>query len=121
MDLPGLIHTETAEQSEEDKILIHGLVEEYLQDERTIALAVVSANTDLAFHEILSKCRKVDPDGRRTLGIITKMDNLKSGTRSEKAWLGNARNLNIKLELGWHLLKNRCVYSGAHSMSQHIR
>ena len=51
--------------------------------------------------------REVDPDGDRTLGIITKPDTLPSGSKSEAAYIELARNHNIFFKLGWHVLKNR--------------
>lgn len=47
---------------------------------RTIIMAVVSAKNDYANQIILKKCRDVDPEGHRTLGIITKPDFLEAGT-----------------------------------------
>ncbi|KAK6418934.1 hypothetical protein LTR95_017124, partial [Oleoguttula sp. CCFEE 5521] len=55
VDLPGLIHTPTKEQTREDVTLIHDLVNEYLEEKRTIMLAVVSAKNDYANQMILDK------------------------------------------------------------------
>jgi GTP-binding protein EngB required for normal cell division len=107
VDLPGLIHTETAVQTTEDKDLIQSLVEKYLKEERTMVLAVVSATGDLASNEIFSKAKQYDPSRKRTLGIITKMDRLPAGSKAEKVWLKNAQHDQIELQLGWYLVKNR--------------
>lgn len=107
VDLPGWINTPTMHHTEEDMKLIHELIEAYIKQERTIILAVISAKSDLATQTILTKCQEVDPNGHRTLGIITKPDTVPAGSDSEKDWLEVARNRNIELELGWHMLKNR--------------
>lgn len=107
VDLPGLIHSANREQSETDKDLITDMVEEYVRNPRTIVLAVVSAKNDIANQIILSTTRKYDPDGQRTLGLITKPDLLKSGSQSEAQFIELANNSNINLRLGWHVIKNR--------------
>lgn len=83
VDLPGLIQTETRGVSEEDVQLVTEITDHYISQPRTICLAVVSAGNDYANQGILKKVRKVDPEGDRTLGIITKPDRLPSGSGSE--------------------------------------
>jgi replication fork clamp-binding protein CrfC len=107
VDLPGLIHSANKSQSEADVELIKSLVQEYIANERTIILAVISAKNDYANQVILERCRAVDPRGSRTLGIITKPDFLRAGSENEKTWLQLAQNKDVYFELGWHLLKNR--------------
>lgn len=60
VDLPGWINSETKAQSEPDKIMIQRMMKSYLHQEGTIALAVISANNDLAVQTILHECQKVD-------------------------------------------------------------
>lgn len=114
VDLPGLIHSENKIQSKEDVELIKGLVDDYLKEKRTIVMAVVSAKNDYANQIILKKCRDVDPKGHRMLGIIAKPDFLEAGSENEASWMELAKNKDIFLELGWHMLKNRSVVYSAH-------
>ncbi|KJY02324.1 dynamin family protein [Zymoseptoria brevis] len=107
VDLPGLIAAPNQMQTDADVALIHSLVEDYLKEKRTIMLAVISAKDDFANQGILKKCKAVDKDGHRTLGIITKPDYLRAGSPNENLWIDLARNKNIYFELGWHMLKNR--------------
>ncbi|KAF2689294.1 hypothetical protein K458DRAFT_126151 [Lentithecium fluviatile CBS 122367] len=107
VDLPGLIHSTNKAQTEADKELILNLVKEYMNNERTIILAVVSAKNDYANQIVLNYARKADETGRRTLGIITKPDFLREGTENELSWIELAQNKDIYLERGWHMLKNR--------------
>ena len=55
----------------------------------------------------MTKVRKVDPNGERTLGIITKPDRLEVDSGTEQAFLDLARNEDVFFKLGWHVLKNR--------------
>lgn len=72
VDLPGLIHSEDRKQSARDVSLVHKLVKSYMNSERSIILAVVSAMNEFANQIVLKKARDVDPEGERTIGIITK-------------------------------------------------
>jgi len=106
VDLPGLIHSETKSQTADDVQLVHKLVSRYLENPRSIILAVVSAKNDIGNQIILRNARNVDPDGLRTLGIITKPDLLAKGSKSEEAFVTLARNEDVKFSLGWHMVKN---------------
>ncbi|PVH71731.1 putative dynamin GTPase [Cadophora sp. DSE1049] len=105
VDLPGLISVASEEQTEEDVQLIGRLVDSYLESSRTIILAVVQANNDIANQGIIQRARKFDRAGQRTVGIITKPDLINKGTEARIALL--AKNLDTtKLKLGYFLLKN---------------
>ncbi|KAK0107867.1 hypothetical protein ONS96_003656 [Cadophora gregata f. sp. sojae] len=106
VDLPGLIHSETKSQTTGDVQLVHKLVTRYLENPRSIILAVVSAKNDIGNQIILRNARKVDPQGLRTLGIITKPDCVREGSKSEEAFIALAKNEDVKFSLGWHMVKN---------------
>ena len=106
VDLPGLIHSETKQQSKEDVETVKALVEEYIKEKRTIVIAVVSAKNDYANQIILKKARDLDA-ACRTLGIITKPDYLEPGSENEKSWLLLAENRDVYFGFGWHVLRNR--------------
>ncbi|KAK4541234.1 hypothetical protein LTR36_008150 [Oleoguttula mirabilis] len=106
VDLPGLVNSATKDHSKADVDLIHELVQDYVSEGRTIMLAVISAKDDLGNQGILDKCRAVDKDGHRTLGVITKPDYILS-TGSQTYWKQVTQNKNVPLALGWHMLKNR--------------
>lgn len=112
VDLPGLIHSENRKQSARDVSLVHKLVESYMNSERSIILAVVSAMNEFANQIVLKKARDVDPEGERTIGIITKPDTLRVGTNSEKEFLALARNEDVKFKRGWHVVKNLDLGAG---------
>jgi len=107
VDIPGLIQTNTKEVTKADVELVAEITDQYISQPRTICLAVVSAAYDCANQKILTKVRQVDPDGDRTLGIITKPDMLPEGSGTEASFLELARNEDIFFRLGWHVLKNR--------------
>lgn len=105
VDLPGLISVSNEEQSDDDVDAVRDMVASYLQNSRIIILSVLQASNDIANQGIIKLARQFDPDGERTVGIITKPDLINKGTEGKIASV--AKNLdNIKLRLGFFLLKN---------------
>ncbi|KAF8243575.1 Dynamin family protein [Wilcoxina mikolae CBS 423.85] len=105
VDLPGLIHTSSDKAS--DVELVSSLVGTYMKNERTIILAVVTAMNDFQNQIVLQRAKDVDPNGERTLGVITKPDSLPVGSEKEDAFVKLAKNEEIFFGLGWHALRNR--------------
>ncbi|KAJ2993562.1 hypothetical protein NUW58_g1803 [Xylaria curta] len=116
VDIPGLIHTSTKGVSDADVALVAEITEHYISQPRTICLAVISAANDVANQTILTKVRRVDPQGNRTLGIITKPDIPPHDSGSQNAFLELARNENVFFKLGWHVLRNRKFEESANSL-----
>lgn len=105
VDLPGLISVPNEDQTDEDIRIVRELVETYLSSTRTIIMAVLQASNDIANQGILQLARQHDPDGQRTVGIITKPDLINKGVEGRIAML--AKNLDsVKLKLGFFLMKN---------------
>ncbi|PNP40676.1 hypothetical protein TGAMA5MH_07383 [Trichoderma gamsii] len=107
VDLPGLIHSETKNQSASDVSLISSVVKSYMAKQRSVILAVISAKNDYANQIVLKLARDADPGGTRTLGVITKPDTLAPGSSSEKTYISLAQNKDVEFRLGWHVLRNR--------------
>ena len=45
----------------------------YIRRESCLILAVTPGNSDLAASDAIKLARQVDPEGRRTIGVITKV------------------------------------------------
>lgn len=73
VDLPGYIQIEAADQPFELKSKIKDLCDRYLK-EPNIILAISAANVDLANSSALKASKSVDPNGLRTIGVVTKLD-----------------------------------------------
>lgn len=106
VDLPGLIHSETKQQSASDIELVQDVVRSYMEERRSIILAVISAKNDYANQIVLKLARTADSEGNRTLGVITKPDTLVPGSTTEKSFVALAKNQDVNFRLGWHILKN---------------
>ena len=105
VDLPGLISVANDEQTEDDVRTVQDLVDSYVANPRTIILAVVQANNDIANQGIIQKSRRFDQVGERTVGIITKPDLINEGTQKRIALLAKNEDT-TKLKLGFFLVKN---------------
>ncbi|KAI0544734.1 P-loop containing nucleoside triphosphate hydrolase protein [Xylaria curta] len=106
VDLPGLIHSETKQQSASDVELVRDVVQAYMKQPRSIILAVVSAKNDAANQIVLKLARSTDPGGKRTMGVITKPDTLVEGSGTEIMYVSLAENKEVEFDLGWHVLRN---------------
>ena len=107
VDLPGLFTAGNKDQSSDDAKVVKDMVLKYMKSPRSIILAVVSAKNDFANQQVTSLTRELDPNGNRTLGLITKPDTLHSGSESEQFFVNLASNNDVKFRLGWHVLRNR--------------
>ncbi|KAI9669048.1 MAG: hypothetical protein M1831_000640 [Alyxoria varia] len=107
VDLPGIIGSQTRGVEKEDIELVHKLTDDYIKQSRTICLVVIAGSNDYACQPILDKIRAHDPEGERSLGIITKPDIPPPRSGSREAFVELAQNKDVFFKLGWHVLKNR--------------
>ena len=61
----------------------------------SVILAVSAANVDLANSESLKLARSVDPQGRRTIGVLTKLDLMDAGTNALDILTGRVYSLKL--------------------------
>lgn len=80
IDLPGLTKIPVGNQPPDIEIRIRRLVTKYISNPNSIILAVVTANTDMATSESLKLAKEFDPEGNRTVAVVTKLDLMDSGT-----------------------------------------
>lgn len=105
VDLPGIIRTVTVGQDPTEIANVNRLIKQYLTEERTIILAVIPANQDIATIEILERARDVDPSGLRTIGVLTKVDLVGAGNEDEV--ISVVQNIRKPLALGYIMVRNR--------------
>ena len=64
------------------------MIKEFISQENTIILAVTPANQDLANSDALKLAREFDPEGLRTIGVITKLDLMDQDTDAKDIFEG---------------------------------
>ncbi|KAI8362837.1 Dynamin central region-domain-containing protein [Mortierella sp. GBAus27b] len=103
VDLPGLTKVPVGDQPKDIEKQIRDMLIKYSSKPNAIVLAVTAANTDLANSDGLKLARDVDPEGTRTIGVLTKIDLMDSGTDVVDILAGRV----IPLRLGYVPVINR--------------
>ncbi|KAI0927975.1 vacuolar protein sorting-associated protein 1 [Taiwanofungus camphoratus] len=103
VDLPGLTKVPVGDQPRDIEKQIRDMLLKYIAKPACIILAVTAANTDLANSDGLKLAREVDPDGQRTIGVLTKVDLMDAGTDVVDILAGRI----IPLRLGYVPVVNR--------------
>jgi vacuolar protein sorting-associated protein 1 len=103
VDLPGLTKVPVGDQPRDIERQIKEMVLKQISKPNAIILAVTAANTDLANSDGLKLAREVDPEGQRTIGVLTKVDLMDEGTDVVDILAGRI----IPLRLGYVPVVNR--------------
>ncbi|XP_070774843.1 dynamin-2-like isoform X3 [Enoplosus armatus] len=80
IDLPGMTKVAVGDQPVDIEHQIRDMLMQFITKESCLVLAVTPANTDLANSDALKISKEVDPQGLRTIGVITKLDLMDEGT-----------------------------------------
>eukprot|EP00055_Hartaetosiga_balthica_P003852 m.9176 g.9176 ORF g.9176 m.9176 type:complete len:818 (-) comp3388_c1_seq1:75-2528(-) len=80
VDLPGLTKVAVGDQPPDIEKLIKSMIMQFISKDNCIILAVSPANQDIANSDALKLAKAVDPDGLRTIGVLTKLDLMDHGT-----------------------------------------
>ncbi|XP_017579794.1 dynamin-1a isoform X8 [Pygocentrus nattereri] len=80
VDLPGMTKVPVGDQPADIEHQIKDMLMQFVTKENCLLLAVSPANSDLANSDALKVAKEVDPQGLRTIGVITKLDLMDEGT-----------------------------------------
>lgn len=106
IDLPGVTHN--AEKMSNIHEVTVSLVKEYIEPEEMVILCVIPAMSDFGNAEVVKLAREYDPEGIRTLGVVTKCDdaaNAEASDIAEKVTM--SRDSDVRLAFGFHCVVNR--------------
>src|SRR6201996_1864980 len=103
VDLPGLTKVPIGDQPTDIEKQTRNLISEYIAKPNSIILAVSPANVDIVNSEALKLARQVDPTGKRTIGVLTKLDLMDHGTNALDILSGRV----YPLKLGFIATVNR--------------
>ena len=90
--------------NEADKGTVKAMVRRYMENPRSVIMAVIPANVDIAAQEILAMAAEADGEGRRTLGVLTKPELVDEGAKS--AVIALVEGQKRKLASGWYVVRN---------------
>ncbi|KAM6595627.1 hypothetical protein CsatA_006151 [Cannabis sativa] len=103
VDLPGITKVPVGDQPSDIEARIRSMITSYIKIDTCLILAVTPANSDLANSDALQIAGSADPDGSRTIGVITKLDIMDRGTDARNLLLGKV----IPLKHGYVGVVNR--------------
>nr|XP_020443130.1 dynamin-2-like isoform X4 [Monopterus albus] len=83
IDLPGMTKVAVGDQPPDIEHQIRDMLLQFITKESCLILAVTPANMDLANSDALKIAKEVDPQGLRTIGVITKLDLMDEGTDAQ--------------------------------------
>ncbi|KAK8250481.1 dynamin GTPase [Phyllosticta capitalensis] len=106
IDVPGIFRrANQGVTTKDDILLVEQMVLGYMKNPRSVMLAVIPANVDIATQAILQMAEELDPEGQRTLGVLTKPDLVDKG--AERTVIEMVEGRRYPLSLGWSLLRNQ--------------
>ena len=127
VDLPGMTRVPVGDQPTDIEIQIENMLLEYIENENCLILAVTAANQgiyiynfilksntvfqisvfisipDLATSDAVKLAKRVDPEGLRTIGVLTKLDLMDEGTNARNILMGE----HLPLRMGYIGVINR--------------
>ncbi|KAG6379656.1 P-loop containing nucleoside triphosphate hydrolase protein [Boletus reticuloceps] len=102
VDLPGLIQNEDEEVVE----LVRQLTEGYISRPNTIILTTIPMSDDMQNQQSVRMAKLADPEGERTIGILTKPDTLGDGAvNSKQFWLDVIEGRQHTLKHGYYCVR----------------
>jgi ethanolamine utilization protein EutP (predicted NTPase) len=107
IDLPGLTNIALTDkgQSENIKFKIEDMLIKYIKNPRSIILSIIPATIDVESDMGLGLIKKYDPEFKRTIGVITKIDLLKDS--NVVPYLSGNISKSLQLGYGYYAIRNR--------------
>jgi replication fork clamp-binding protein CrfC len=97
VDLPGMVKVPSQGQPADIVKKIDDIIIEYISNENCLILAVTPANIDIVTSDALVMARSRDPMGKRTIGVLTKLDMMGKGHNARDVLLNKV----VVLERGF--------------------
>lgn len=110
VDLPGLTSVACKDRGQPSDIKdqIINLASSYIENPRTLILCVMAARDDLETDMALELIKRYEPEGDRTIGVITKVDLMNRGS-DVNHYLEGRISRDLGLKYGYFAIKNRSL------------
>lgn len=103
-DLPGITFCSTFQDDVEEQTI--RLTKKHMENENALILCVFPATEDFENSKAYRLAEEVDPHGDRTIGVVTKVDNLPPGSDLVSRMAGEGEGA-ISLKHGFFAVRNR--------------
>eukprot|EP00614_Pseudopedinella_elastica_P027250 CAMPEP_0172635434 /NCGR_PEP_ID=MMETSP1068-20121228/199318_1 /TAXON_ID=35684 /ORGANISM="Pseudopedinella elastica, Strain CCMP716" /LENGTH=519 /DNA_ID=CAMNT_0013447641 /DNA_START=110 /DNA_END=1666 /DNA_ORIENTATION=- len=103
VDLPGITKVSVGDQPLDIEEQIRSMCMSFISNPNAIILAVTAGNSDIANSDALKLAKEADPEGERTIGVLTKLDLMDPGTDASEL----LQNRVIPLRRGYVGVVNR--------------
>mmetsp|Transcript_2885 Transcript_2885/g.3989 ORF Transcript_2885/g.3989 Transcript_2885/m.3989 type:complete len:698 (+) Transcript_2885:16-2109(+) len=103
VDLPGMTKVSVGDQPTDIETQIRDMCMSFISNPNAIILAVTAGNGDLANSDALKLAKEADPEGDRSIGVLTKLDLMDPGTDASEM----LQNRVIPLRRGYVGVVNR--------------
>lgn len=101
VDLPGMVKVPSQGQPSDIVRKIDDIILEYISNENCLILAVTPANIDIVTSDALVMARRCDPMGKRTIGVLTKLDMMGKGHNARDVLMNKVVVLERGNEVRW--------------------
>lgn len=107
LDLPGLTNIALVDQGQPENIKenIEKMLIKYIKNPRTIILSIIPSTIDVESDMGLGLIKQYDPEFKRTIGVLTKVDMLKDSNIEH--YLSGQISRNLQLAYGYFAVRNR--------------
>lgn len=103
VDLPGIIATVARGGQQSDIEDVKALANNYISNKTSIVLLTITCETDFENQGAWQIGKAHDPNGVRTIGVLTKPDRIEEGNQG--SWFSLLRNEKVPLEHEWFCVK----------------
>ncbi|KAK6528360.1 hypothetical protein TWF281_009603 [Arthrobotrys megalospora] len=105
VDVPGIIQHTSKRENDGDKKKVIEIIKKFVEAPETIILAVMNGHNNIENQGAFSIVRDMDPERKRTVGVITKCDVLEKSGKLYACEVG--ANEIEPLRHGWFMVRNR--------------
>ena len=115
VDLPGItkVPVKGSNQTHDIEKITTDLISKYIKDPRSVILCVVQANVDVSTSDAIKLASRFDPDSKRTLCVLTKVDLVDRGNDIRHT----LSNEEVVLKYGYVAVKGRSKYDMQNHMT----
>lgn len=109
IDLPGLTFHACTDRGQPLNIKhkIEALIQKYIEKTESIVIGIFPAREDIEADACFELIKRFDPTGKRTIGVLTKVDLMEKQTDISNYLLGHNISNDLKLNHGYYAVRNR--------------